>query len=87
MPKIKLRAEHAQKIRDETVQHLQIYLASVEGNQPTHLSVLYEAYQSLIWLADFVTSTECRYVLPTQKLFMHEAMATCLAMYEQQSQI
>ncbi|OAU97552.1 hypothetical protein [Moraxella catarrhalis] len=84
---LKFSTAHALDAKNNTICHLLTYERSLASDGQVNLSALFAVYQHLLWLLGHVREIDDKQVLPSQRLFLADAMAFIFNIYEQQSQI
>ncbi|AKG12276.1 hypothetical protein [Moraxella bovoculi] len=84
LAKISFSTEHARIYKANAIAHLLSYQRSVASGGEIDLSALFAVYNYLVWLCDHVHEIDDKQVLPSQRLFLAEALAFVFDAYEQQ---
>lgn len=84
LAKIKFAADHARLYKANTMAHLSTYERSVASGGEMDLSALFAVYNYLVWLGDHVHEIDDKQVLPSQRLFLADAVAFIFETYEKQ---
>lgn len=84
LAKISFSTEHARIYKANAIAHLLSYQRSVASGGEIDLSALFAVYNHLVWLCDHVHEIDDKQVLPSQRLFLAEALAFVFDAYEQQ---
>lgn len=82
LAKICLSTAHARDIKNNTIAHLLTYERSVASGGEIDLSALFAVCGYLVWLSDHVREINDKQVLPSQRLFLADAFAFCVKVYE-----
>lgn len=77
-------AEHARITKANIIAHLLTYERSVASGGEMDLSALFTVYNYLVWLSDHVHEIDDKQVLPSQRLFLADAVAFIFKTYETQ---
>lgn len=75
---------HARDVKNNAICHLLTYERSVASGGEMDLSALFAIYNYLVWLCDHVHEIDDKRVLPSQRLFLADAMAFIFKTYETQ---
>lgn len=84
LAKISFSAEHARIYQANAIAYLLTYGYSLSSGGEIDLSALFSAYNYLSWLSDHVHEIDDKQVLPSQRLFMADAVAFIFNTYEMQ---
>lgn len=84
LAKISLSTAHAKIYKANAISHLLTYERSVASGGEMDLSALFAVYNYLAWLCDHVHEIDDKQVLPSQRLFLADAMAFIFKTYEEQ---
>lgn len=82
--KISFSTAHAKIYKNTAIAHLLTYERSVASGGEIDLSALFAVYNYLVWLSDHVHEIDDKQVLPSQRLFLTDAVALVYTMYETQ---
>ena len=81
---LKFSTAHARDAKNNTICHLVTYERSVASGGEINLSALFAVYNYLVWLLSHVHEIDDKQVLPSQRLFLADAMAFIFNIYEKQ---
>lgn len=84
LAKINFTTAHAKLYKANAITHLLTYERSVASNDVIDLSALFSVYCHVSWLSDHVRLIHDKQVLPSQRLFLADAMAFIFKTYEEQ---
>ena len=84
LTKISFSTAHARDAKNNTICHLVTYERSVASGGEINLSALFAVYNYLVWLLGHVHEIDDKQVLPSQRLFLADAMAFIFNIYEKQ---
>ena len=84
LAKINFTTAHARMVKNNIICHLLTYKKSVAGKGEIDLSALFSVYRYLVWLSDHVREIDDKQVLPSQRLFLADAVAFIFKTYEMQ---
>lgn len=84
LEKISFSTAHAKIYKANAIAHLSTYERSVASGGEIDLSALFAVYCHLSWLIDHVHEIDDKQVLPSQRLFLAEALTLVFETYEQQ---
>lgn len=84
LAKISFSTAHARDAKNNTICHLVTYEHSVASGGEINLSALFAVYNYLVWLLGHVHEIDDKQVLPSQRLFLADAMAFIFNIYEKQ---
>lgn len=84
LAKISFSAEHARIYKASAIAHLLSYQQSMASGGEIDLSALFAIYNYLVWLSDHVHEIDDKQVLPSQRLFLADAVAFIFETYEKQ---
>lgn len=75
---------HARDVKNNTIYHLLTYERSVSSGGEIDFPALYAVCQHIEWLSDHVREIDDKQVLPSQRLFLADAVAFVFETYEKQ---
>lgn len=81
---LKFSTAHARDGKNDAICHLLTYERSVASGGKINLSSLFAVYNYLVWLLGHVHEIDDKQVLPSQRLFLADAMAFIFNIYEKQ---
>lgn len=81
---LKFSTAHALDAKNNTICHLLTYERSLASGGEINLSSLFAVYNYLVWLLGHVHEIDDKQVLPSQRLFLADAMAFIFNIYEKQ---
>lgn len=84
LAKISFSAEHARIYKASAIAHILSYQRSVASGGEMDLSALFAVYNYLVWLCDHVHEIDDKQVLPSERLFLADAVAFVFETYEKQ---
>lgn len=84
LAKINFGTAHAKIYKANAIAHLLAYERSVASGGEMDLSVLFAVYNYLVWLLGHVHEIDDKQVLPSQRLFLADAVVFILKTYEMQ---
>lgn len=84
LTKISFSTAHARDAKNNTICHLVTYEHSVASGGEINLSALFAVYNYLVWLLGHVHEIDDKQVLPSQRLFLADAMSFIFNIYEKQ---
>lgn len=84
LAKISFSTAHAKIYKNTAIAHLLTYERSVASGGEIDLSALFAVYNYLVWLSDHVHEIDDKQVLPTERLFLADAVAFVFETYEKQ---
>ena len=84
LAKISFSTAHARIYKDNAIAHILSYQHSVASGGEMDLSALFAVYCHLSWLIDHVHEIDDKQVLPSQRLFLADAVAFIFETYEMQ---
>lgn len=87
LAKIGFSTAHAKIYKTNTIAHLLSYERSVASSGEIDLSALFVVYNYLSWLLAHVQEIDDKQVLPSQRLFLAQALSFIFNTYEQQKQV
>lgn len=77
---------HATDVKNNTIAHLLSYEKSLSAAQ-INLSALFSVCQCLAWLLKHIEDIDDRRVLPSEQMFLADALGFCLKAYERHKNI
>lgn len=84
LAKINFTTAHAKVCKANTITHMLRYEKSVASQGEIDLSALFAVYCHLSWLSNHVREINDKQVLPSERLFLADAMAFIFNIYEKQ---
>lgn len=84
LAKINFTTAHAKVCKAITITHILTYEKSVASQGKIDLSALFAVYNYLVWLCDHMHEIDDKQVLPSQRLFLADAVAFIFDTYETQ---
>lgn len=84
LAKISFSTAHAKIYKANAIAHLSTYERSVASGGEIDLPALFAVYNYLVWLCDHVHEIDDKQVLPSQRLFLSDAVAFIFEAYEKQ---
>lgn len=84
LAKISFSTAHAKIYKADAITHMLTYEKSVASGGEMDLSALFAVYNYLVWLCDHVHEIDDKQVLPSQRLFLADAVAFIFKTYETQ---
>lgn len=84
LAKINFTTAHAKVCKANAIAHLLTYERSVASGGEMDLSALFAVYNYLVWLLGHVREIDDKQVLPSECLFLADAMAFIFNIYEKQ---
>lgn len=78
---------HARIVKNNTIAHLLTYERSVSAGGEIDFPALYAVCQHIQWLSDHVREIDDKRILPSQRIFLADAFAFCVKVYESHKSI
>lgn len=79
---MRLSTEHGRRIKSNTIAHLLTYVESIRSGHAIDVGALGTAVIGMTWLCNHIMQIDDKQVLPSQRLFLAEALAVCQACYD-----
>ncbi|AKG08413.1 hypothetical protein AAX05_03480 [Moraxella bovoculi] len=85
LAKMVLSTSHACTVRNDAIKNLTSYEKSKNGD--VRLEMLFAVYGQLSWLSDHVRMINDRQVLPSERVFLADALTFIFKTYEKQRSV
>lgn len=84
---MRLSTEHGRQVKANTIAHLLTYEESIRSGHAIDVGALGATINGITWLCNHIMQIDDKRVLPSQRLFLADALAYCQARYDTEKTI